>query len=53
MIASVQGAELLKDAAGSAKLRIHFAGKEGADYSHQRVVIFLHPPQVPRKFLKQ
>jgi glycogen debranching enzyme len=53
LIDSVRGAELVKDAAGGAKLRIHFAAKEGEEYSHQRVVIFLHPPKVPRKFLKQ
>ncbi len=53
MIESVKGAELIKDANGGARLRIHFAGKAGEDYPHQRVVIFLHPPKVPRKFLKQ
>ena len=53
MIDSVRGAELIKDAAGGAKLRIHFAAKEGEDYPHQRVVIFLHPPKIPRKFVKQ
>jgi hypothetical protein len=53
MIDSVRGAELIKDAAGVATLRIHFAAKEGEDYPHQRVVIFLHPPRVPRKFVKQ
>jgi len=34
-------------------LRIHFEGKAGEEYPHQRVVIFFHPPKVPRKFLKQ
>ncbi len=53
MIESVRGAELVKDASGGTKLRIHFAGKAGEDYPHQRVVIFFHPPKVPRKFLKQ
>ncbi len=53
LIDSVRGAELVKDASGGAKLRIHFAAKEGEDYPHQRVVIFLHPPKVPRKFVKQ
>jgi len=52
MIDSVRGAELVKDA-GGAKLRIHFEAKAGEEYVHQRVVIFLHPPKVPRKFLKQ
>lgn len=53
LIDSVRGAELVKDASGGAKLRIHFEAKAGEDYPHQRVVIFLHPPKVPRKFLKQ
>jgi GH15 family glucan-1,4-alpha-glucosidase len=53
MIESVRGAELVKDASGRTNLRIHFEGKEGEEYSHQRVVIFFHPPKVPRKFLKQ
>jgi GH15 family glucan-1,4-alpha-glucosidase len=53
LIDSVRGAELVKDAAGGARLRIHLAAKEGEDYPHQRVVIFLHPPRVPRKFVKQ
>jgi GH15 family glucan-1,4-alpha-glucosidase len=53
LIDSVRGAELVKDASGGARLRIHFAVKEGEEYPHQRVVIFLHPPKVPRKFLKQ
>ncbi|MFI5072970.1 MAG: hypothetical protein ACHP8A_19010, partial [Terriglobales bacterium] len=53
MIDSVRGAELIKEAGGGAKLRIHFAAKESEDYPHQRVVIFLHPPKVPRKFVKQ
>jgi len=53
MIESVRGAELIKDASGGTKLRIHFEGKAGEEYPHQRVVIFFHPPKVPRKFLKQ
>jgi hypothetical protein len=53
LIDSVRGAELVKDASGGAKLRIHFEAKAGENYPHQRVVIFLHPPTVPRKFLKQ
>ena len=53
MIESVRGAELVKDASGGTKLRIHFEGKAGEEYPHQRVVIFFHPPKVPRKFLKQ
>ncbi len=53
MIDSVRGAELIKDAAGGAKLRIHFEAKAGEEYAHQRVVIFLHPPKISRKFLKE
>jgi glycogen debranching enzyme len=53
MIESVRGAELVKDASGGTTLRIHFEGKEGEEYPHQRVVIFFHPARVPRKFLKQ
>jgi glycogen debranching enzyme len=53
MIESVRGAELVKDASGGTKLRIHFEGKAGEEYPHLRVVIFFHPPKVPRKFLKQ
>jgi glycogen debranching enzyme len=53
LIDSVRGAELVEDASGGAKLRIHFEAKAGENYPHQRVVIFLHPPKVARKFLKQ
>jgi GH15 family glucan-1,4-alpha-glucosidase len=53
MIESVRGAELVKDASGGTNVRIHFEGKEGEEYPHQRVVIFFHPVKVPRKFLKQ
>jgi glycogen debranching enzyme len=53
MIESVRGGELVKNASGGTNLRIHFEGKEGEEYPHQRVVIFFHPPKVPRKFLKQ
>jgi GH15 family glucan-1,4-alpha-glucosidase len=53
IIESVRGAELVKDASGGTNLRIHFEGKEGEEYAHQRVVIFFHPRKVPRKFLKQ
>src|SRR5271167_867809 len=52
MIESVRGGELVKNASGGTNLRIHFEGKEG-EYPHQRVVIFFHPPKVPRKFLKE
>jgi GH15 family glucan-1,4-alpha-glucosidase len=53
VIESVRGAELIKDTNGGAKLRIHFEGRAGEEYPHQRVVIFLHPPKVLRQFLKQ
>jgi glycogen debranching enzyme len=53
MIESVRGAELVKDASGGTNVRVHFEGKEGEVYPHQRVVIFFHPAKVPRKFLKQ
>jgi glycogen debranching enzyme len=53
MIESVRGAELVSNESGGTNLRIHFEGKEGEEYPHQRVVIFFHPPKVPRKFLKQ
>lgn len=53
LIESVRGAELVKDAAGGAMLRIHFEAKAGQDYESQRVVIFFHAPKIPRKILKQ
>jgi hypothetical protein len=53
MIESVRGAEMVKDASGGMNLRIHFEGKESEEYPHQRVVIFLRVPKVPRKFVKQ
>jgi glycogen debranching enzyme len=53
MIESVRGAEMVKDASGGTNLRIHFEGKENEEYPHQRVVIFLRAPKVPRKFVKQ
>ncbi|MGH9741530.1 MAG: amylo-alpha-1,6-glucosidase, partial [Candidatus Acidiferrum sp.] len=45
LIESVRGAELVKDAAGETRLRIHFAEKAGEEYTHQRVVIFFHAPK--------
>ena len=53
VIESVRGAELVKNASGETNLRIHFEGKEGEEYPHQRVVIFFHSPKVPKKFLKR
>jgi glycogen debranching enzyme len=48
LIESVEGAELVKDAAGGAKLRVYFAAKDGGEYTHQRVLIHLHAPKIPR-----
>ncbi len=53
LIESLRGAELVKDAAGVTKLRVHFEAKAGETYPHQRVVFFFHLPKIPRKFLKQ
>jgi glycogen debranching enzyme len=49
MIDSVEGAEVVKDAAGVAKLRIHFGEEPSAGYVHQQVVIHLHHPKNPRR----
>src|SRR5271163_215621 len=38
LIESVEGAELVKDASGGAKLRIYFAGTAGEGYVHQRIL---------------
>jgi glycogen debranching enzyme len=48
LIESVEGAELMKDAGGGAKLRIHFAENAGAQYAHQKIVIHLHAPKQAR-----
>jgi hypothetical protein len=54
LIESVEGAELVKDAAGCAKLRVYFAEKDGGGYTHQRIMIHLHAPKMPKaKALKQ
>jgi len=56
LIESVEGAELVKNGAGEAKLRIHFAAKEGEgeQYSRQRVLIHLRAAKNPRgKVLKR
>lgn len=53
LIESVRGAELVKDAAGLTKLRVHFEPKAGETYPHQRVVFFFHLPKIAGKFLKQ
>jgi glycogen debranching enzyme len=49
LIDSVQGAEVVKDAVGSTRLRIHFDKKPGGEYVQQRVVIQLHPPKSGRR----
>jgi GH15 family glucan-1,4-alpha-glucosidase len=41
LVESVERAELVKDAAGEAKLRIHFVPGEGEGYARQRVLIHL------------
>jgi len=48
LIESVEGAELVKAAGGGAKLRIHFVGKEGGEYTRQRVLIHLRAAKSPR-----
>jgi glycogen debranching enzyme len=48
LIESVEGAEVAKDAAGAAKLRIHFSALAGQEYVHQRVLIHLHQAKKPR-----
>jgi len=53
LIESVQGAELVKDAAGESKLRIRFEAKAGEEYPHQRVMIYFHPPKVLKRPLKE
>ncbi len=47
LIETVEGAELVKDAAGGAKLRVYFAEKDGGEYTHQRIMIHLHAPKIP------
>jgi len=53
LIESVRGAELVKDATGVTKLRVHFEAKAGETYPQQRVVFFFHLPKIPRKFFKE
>ncbi|MFI5092956.1 MAG: amylo-alpha-1,6-glucosidase [Candidatus Acidiferrales bacterium] len=55
LIESVQGAELVKDAGGSAELRVQFAARTGEEYSRQRVVIYFRLPKIKtqRKSLKK
>jgi len=48
MIESVQGAAVIKDTAGVTKLRIHFEANTDEKYPHQRVIMQLHPPKIPR-----
>jgi glycogen debranching enzyme len=49
MIVSAEGAELVKDAVGSAKLRIHFEGTAGQSYTQEKVTIHLQAPKSVRK----
>jgi GH15 family glucan-1,4-alpha-glucosidase len=48
LIETVEGAELVKDAAGGAKLRVYFAEKDGGEYTRQRILIHLRGPKIPR-----
>jgi hypothetical protein len=48
LIDSVQGAELVKDAAGIAKLRIQFPYAAEREYTQQHVAIHLHSPKLPK-----
>jgi hypothetical protein len=47
-IESVEGAELVRDTAGGAKLEIHFPAKAGEEYAHQRVLVHMHQARTPR-----
>lgn len=49
LIDSVEGGDLVKDATGAAKLRIHFAESAGEEYVRQKVVVHLRPQKLPRK----
>jgi hypothetical protein len=49
LIESVEGAELVKDAAGGAKLRIHFQGLDGGGYAQQKVKIHFHAAKAVRR----
>ncbi len=49
LIESVEGAELVKDSAGGAKLRIHFGGSPGGEYVQKRILIHLHASKTPRR----
>ena len=49
LIESVEGAELVKDSAGGAKLRIHFQGSDGGGYGQQKVMIHFHAPKSVRR----
>ncbi|MGB8475819.1 MAG: hypothetical protein WCE61_17195 [Candidatus Acidiferrum sp.] len=53
LIESVRGAELVKGTASEGKLRVHFEAEASETYPRQRVVIFLHPPKIERKALKE
>ena len=49
LIESVEGGELVKDAASGVKLRVHFGGSQGSEYVHQRVLIHLNAQRPVRK----
>ena len=48
LIDSVQGAELVKDGAGGAKLRMQFPSEGDKEYVRQRVIIYFHLPKLPK-----
>lgn len=48
LIRSVQGAELIKDGQGAAKLRVQFPTQPEESYRVQRVLIYLLPPKLPK-----
>jgi GH15 family glucan-1,4-alpha-glucosidase len=49
MIVSAEGAEVVKDGAGGAKLLIHFGVAGGEGYTQQKVTIHLQAPKSARK----
>ena len=49
LIDSVEGAEVVKDSEGHAKLRVHFVGNATDDYVHEKIVVHLHPQNLPGK----
>ena len=49
LIESVEGGELVKDAAGRAKLRIHFEAARGEGYARQKVMIHFRASKSARR----